>query len=1240
MTVAAVPVIAAESAQTIGVGQPAIGIAVGNVTESGAASGETFSVELKDNTGLLSATGATEASNDTTDLFINNVSLATLNSDLASLKDTNGTAGTDTIAVTVTDSFGNVGTQTIDVTVAAVPVIAAVSAQTIGVGQPAIGIAVGNVTESGAASGETFSVELKDNSGLLSATGATEASNDTTDLFINNVSLATLNSDLASLKDTNGTAGTDAIAVTVTDSFGNVGTQTIDVTVAAVPVIAAVSAQTIGVGQPAIGIAVGNVTESGAASGETFSVELKDNSGLLSATGATDASNDTTDLFINNVSLATLNSDLASLKDTNGTAGTDTIAVTVTDSFGNVGTQTIDVTVAGLPVIAVTTPTQTIGIGQQESITGVSLSESGATGTEIFTVTLSDSNGVLSATDTGGAGNTVSSPGTTLTISGTLSEVNADLATLKDTDTTAGFDNITVTATDSFGNSATPATIAVTVPALASFSGGTVNYSNNDNIAYSGPQISSDGSTLTLTNDNIGEYGSWFSKNTYSIDSFTASFDYQASGLADGMAFILQDDPRGSSALGTNFAGNGGSGLGYDGISPSAAVEFNIWHGHVQGTNFATDGSTGNYNSTGSVAFWNGDEIHVLLTYNGSVLTETLTDLVNGATYSASYTVNLAQVLGSDIAYVGFSGGTGVYASTQTISNFTFEPGTVSSPAGVAGSPINLALTDPSGGQAAGPITLTFTGVPSGWSLNQGTNLGNGTWTVETNDLSALTVMTAAAYTGAMVLGVTETWTNANGSTGTATVADNVEAYAPGAPIFALSGNDTLTGAGGNNDFVFAQPIGNDTIYNFNVATDKVDLIGFANVASFNDIKGNIADDGHGDTVITIGAGETITLQGINAASLTAADFVFNQTPVVENAGNMVVSDGAVLPLGGTIGNTGTIVLNSSGDHTELQIIGDGVTLEGGGQLTLSDSSANTIVGTGPNDTLTNVDNTISGAGEIGSGDGTLTLVNEAHGTIEANDAGGTLTLETGTTITNNGVLEALNGGTLQILDPVTGSGSAIVAGGTMIFDAQSNMNVTFNNGPNGTTYGELVLGDASGFSGQISGFTGTAPDPAHSDAIDLVGINYNSSAFSETYNASNGLLTVTDGTHAASLTFDNFNGTLSFASDGNGGTLITDPAATGGSNASVSVGGLGNDTFVFQPGIGAETIGNFNPRADTLEFDHFANVQNIQQLAALIGTDAHGDAVIELGHNDSITLPGVTQSYLQAHLQSLVHLG
>ncbi len=260
------------------------------MTEANAASGETFTVALKDTTGLLSASGATSG-NNTNDLIIKDVSLATLNSDLATLKDTNGAAGADDIAVTVTDSFGNTGTQTFDVTVAAAPVIAATTTQTIGINQ-ATTIAGGAVTEANAASGETFTVELKDTTGLLSASGATSGNN-TNDLIIKDGSLATLNSDLATLKDTNGAAGADDIAVTVTDSFGNTGTQTFDVTVAAAPVIAATTTQTIGINQ-ATTIAVGAVTEANAASGETFTVALKDTTGLLSASGATSGNNTTT----------------------------------------------------------------------------------------------------------------------------------------------------------------------------------------------------------------------------------------------------------------------------------------------------------------------------------------------------------------------------------------------------------------------------------------------------------------------------------------------------------------------------------------------------------------------------------------------------------------------------------------------------------------------------------------------------------------------------------------------------------------------------------------------------------------------------------------------------------------------------------------------------------------------------------------------------------------------------------
>ena len=209
----------------------------------------------------------------------------------------------------------------------------------------------------------------------------------------------------------------------------------------------------------------------------------------------------------------------------------------------------------------------------------------------------------------------------------------------------------------------------------------------------------------------------------------------------------------------------------------------------------------------------------------------------------------------------------------------------------------------------------------------------------------------------------------------------------------------------------------------------------------------------------------------------------------------MVISDGAILPLSGIIDNSGTIELNSTGDMTELQITGDGITLEGGGQIVMSDSEMNFIVGTSPTSVLTNVDNTICGAGQIGTGDGNLTLVNEAAGTINADVAGGVLTLDTGNTIINFGVLEASNGGTLQVQDAVTGGGSAVIAGGTIEFDSASSIAVTFDNG----VWRHHVRGADPDRSVALYRrhlrLYGTAPDLAHSDGIDVAGINFNSGA-------------------------------------------------------------------------------------------------------------------------------------------------
>ena len=52
---------------------------------------------------------------------------------------------------------------------------------------------------------------------------------------------------------------------------------------------------------------------------------------------------------------------------------------------------------------------------------------------------------------------------TSLTITGSLTTVNSDLATLSDTDPTTPSDTIKLNAVDSFGFAATPQSIAVTV---------------------------------------------------------------------------------------------------------------------------------------------------------------------------------------------------------------------------------------------------------------------------------------------------------------------------------------------------------------------------------------------------------------------------------------------------------------------------------------------------------------------------------------------------------------------------------------------------------------------------------------------------------------------------------------------------------------------------------------------------------------------------------------------------------
>ena len=114
---------------------------------------------------------------------------------------------------------------------------------------------------------------------------------------------------------------------------------------------------------------------------------------------------------------------------------------------------------------------------------------------------LTDTGGVLSATAAAaGGGGTVtpSNGGTTLTISGTLAQLNADLTTLTDDDATTAADTITVNATDTNGGSAPAASVAVTVngvPAITASTSATVQ--QNQATAVTGVSVSETGNTTT-----------------------------------------------------------------------------------------------------------------------------------------------------------------------------------------------------------------------------------------------------------------------------------------------------------------------------------------------------------------------------------------------------------------------------------------------------------------------------------------------------------------------------------------------------------------------------------------------------------------------------------------------------------------------------------------------------------------------------------------------------------------------
>jgi predicted alpha-1,2-mannosidase len=186
--------------------------------------------------------------------------------------------------------------------------------------------------------------------------------------------------------------------------------------------------------------------------------------------------------------------------------------------------------------------------------------------------------------------------------------------------------------------------------------------------------VSSDGAALTLTDGAQMESASDFDAAPVDVAGFTASFTYKAdrfdpnSGGADGVAFVLQNDPRGAKALG--FTGHD---LGYSGdgaVTKSVAFELRLYPS--SSVDLAVGGADASGGDTKPVDLDSGHPIRVTLDYDGATLTETLTDLTTNATFTSDDDLDLPSALGASRALIGFSGASGAVTARQVVGDFTF----------------------------------------------------------------------------------------------------------------------------------------------------------------------------------------------------------------------------------------------------------------------------------------------------------------------------------------------------------------------------------------------------------------------------------------------------------------------------------------------------------------------------------------------------------------------------------------
>ncbi len=237
-------------------------------------------------------------------------------------------------------------------------------------------------------------------------------------------------------------------------------------------------------------------------------------------------------------------------------------------------------------------------------------------------------------------------------------------------------------------------------------------------------------------------------------------------------------------------------------------------------------------------------------------------------------------------------------------------------------------------------INLSGFAQPQVVNLNPGTSssLGDRTPTSDAPSVNYVNVISIAANT---------TIENAIGGSGNDTITGN----SVNNTITGGVGDDTMSGGAGVDTFVYRSGDGTDTITDFAVGADKIDLTAFSSTDALNAFNNRTAFAG--GTLLTFGVGQTILLQGVTTSQLSQSDLTLagGSPPPPPPPPNTFYGTAGVDSLTGTSANE---TFYGEAGNDVIRAMG-GIDIANGGDgndTVLGGDGSDTLYGDAGNDTL------------------------------------------------------------------------------------------------------------------------------------------------------------------------------------------------------------------------------------------------------------------------------------------------